>query len=140
MIHHCLTHVRWDDLDAFRHVNNASYLTYAQESRSDFLWFSREVKGLDPILTELVVARAEVDFIEPIYEGGIDVDVAITVSRIGNSSFELSYVISRDGMIFAKVKTVQVTIDMDSKRSRPIREDEREFLNQYLENPPEGMQ
>ena len=133
MIHHSLTHVRWDDLDAFGHVNNASYLTYAQESRSDFLWFSRTISGKEPILTELVVARAEVDFIEPIYEGGIDVDVAITVSRIGNSSFELSYVISRDGMVYAKVKTVQVTINMDSKRSRPLKDDEREFLTQYLE-------
>jgi acyl-CoA thioester hydrolase len=138
MIHHCLTHVRWDDLDAFGHVNNASYLTYAQESRSDFLWFSRQSKGQEPILAELVVARAEVDFIEPIYEGGIDVDVAITVSRIGNSSFELNYVISREGMIFAKVKTVQVTINMDSKKSRPLKDDEREFLKQYLENSSEG--
>ena len=28
--------VRWDDLDAFGHVNNAKYLTYAQEAR--FEW------------------------------------------------------------------------------------------------------
>lgn len=139
MIHHSLTHVRWDDLDAFGHVNNASYLTYAQESRSDFLWFSRTVSGKEPILTELVVARAEVDFIEPIYEGGIDVDVAINVSRIGNSSFELNYVISREGKIHAKVRTVQVTINMDSKRSRPLKDDEREFLTEYLENSSEGM-
>lgn len=138
MIHHCLTHVRWDDLDAFGHVNNASYLTYAQEARSDFLWFSRNMPGAQPILTELVVARAEVDFIEPIYEGGIDVDVAITVSRIGNSSFELSYVISREGAVYAKAKTVQVTISMDSKKSRPLKNDEREFLTQYLENSLEG--
>jgi len=133
MIHHCLTHVRWDDLDAFGHVNNASYLTFAQEARSDFLWFSRQAKGEEPILSELVVARAEVDFIEPIYEGGIDVDVAITVSRIGNSSFELFYVISRGGTIFAKAKTVQVTVSMDSKKSRPLKDDEREFLSLYLE-------
>ncbi len=138
MIHHCLTHVRWDDLDAFGHVNNASYLTYAQEARSDFLWFSRNSPESQPILTELVVARAEVDFIEPIYEGGIDVDVAITVSRIGNSSFELSYLISRNGVVYAKAKTVQVTISMDSKKSRPLKDDEREFLSLYLENPVEG--
>ena len=28
--------VRWDDLDAFGHVNNAKYLVYAQEAR--FEW------------------------------------------------------------------------------------------------------
>ena len=138
MIHHSLTHVRWDDLDAFGHVNNASYLTFAQEARSDFLWFSRRLKGEDPILFDIVVARAEVDFIEPIYEGGIDVDVTISVERIGTASFELLSVISRDGVIFAKAKTVQVAVSMDTKKSRPLNEKEREFLSQYLTGSTEG--
>ena len=138
MIHHSLTHVRWDDLDAFGHVNNASYLTFAQEARSDFLWFSRESKGEDPILVDIVVARAEVDFIEPIYVGGIEVDVAISVERIGTASFELLYVISREGIIFSKAKTVQVAVSMESKKSRPLNDEEREFLSQYLTAPTEG--
>ncbi len=138
MIHHSLTHVRWDDLDAFGHVNNASYLTFAQEARSDFLWFSRESKGEDPVLADIVVARAEVDFIEPIYVGGIDVDVAISVERIGTASFELLYVISREGIIFAKAKTVQVAISMETKKSRPLNDEEREFLSQYVTGPTEG--
>lgn len=138
MIHHSLTHVRWDDLDAFGHVNNASYLTFAQEARSDFLWFSRQLKGEDPILADIVVARAEVDFIEPIYVGGIDVDVAISVERLGTSSFELLYVISREGTVFAKAKTVQVAVSMETKKSRPLNEEEREFLSQYLTGPTEG--
>ncbi len=138
MIHHCLTHVRWDDLDAFGHVNNASYLTFAQEARSDFLWFSRQIKGEDPILADIVVARAEVDFIEPIYVGGIEVDVAISVERIGKASFELLYVISREGTVFAKAKTVQVAVSMDTKKSRPLNDEEREFLSLYLAGPTEG--
>ncbi len=138
MIFHSITHVRWDDLDAFRHVNNASYLTFAQEARSDFLWFSRQHNGEEPVLPDMVVARAEVDFIEPIYEGGIDIDVAITVLRIGSSSFDLLYVISQHGTIFAKVKTVQVTVTSDLKKSRPLKDEEREFLLQYLEISSEG--
>jgi len=138
MIHHSLTHVRWDDLDAFGHVNNASYLTFAQEARSDFLWFSRQLKGETPILFDIVVARAEVDFIEPIYEGGIDVDVAISVERIGTASFELLYVISREGIIFSKAKTVQVAVSTETKKSRPLNDEEREFLSQYLTGPTEG--
>lgn len=138
MLHHCSIHVRWDDLDAFGHVNNASYLTFAQEARSDFVWFSRTNRGETPIMPDMVVARAEVDFIEPIYEGGIDVDVAISVERIGNSSFELLYVVSRDGTIFAKVKTVQVAISMETMKSRPITDEEREFLLPYFVAPSEG--
>ena len=133
MRHLTKTHVRWDDLDGFGHVNNATYLTYMQEARSNFTWYSRKEAGLDPILSQMVVARAEVDFIEPIYDGGFDLDVAIWVSRIGNSSFELVYEMSSSHGMHARGRSVQVSVNMDTKKSRPLSDEERDFLNQYLE-------
>jgi acyl-CoA thioester hydrolase len=127
------THVRWDDLDGFGHVNNATYLTYMQESRSNFTWYSRKEAGLDPVLSQMVVARAEVDFIEPIYDGGFDLDVAIWVSRIGNSSFEMVYEMSSSHGLHARGRSVQVAVNMDTKKSRPLSDEERDFLNKYLE-------
>ena len=127
------TFVRWDDLDAFGHVNNASYLTYAQEARSNFTWYSRKIAGLEPLLLHMVVARAEVDFIDPIYNGGFDLDVAIWVSKIGNSSFELAYEFTSELGLHAHCRTVQVTVSMDTKKSRPLSSEEREFLTGYLE-------
>ena len=116
--------VRWDDIDAFGHVNNAKYLTYIQEAR--FLW--------SPII-EMVVARAEVDFIEPIYEGGRFYDINLWVDSIGNSSFNMEYeVVGDNGLIHAKVKTVQVAVSMETKKSRPLTDTEREFLNKYLKD------
>jgi acyl-CoA thioester hydrolase len=138
MIHHYKLHVRWDDLDAFNHVNNAAYLTFAQEARSDFMWFSREHRGEMPMLADMVVARAEVDFIEPIYEVGVEVEIAVSVARMGTASFDLLYVISRDGIIFSKVTTVQVAVSMETKKSRPLNVEEREFLSLYLAVPTEG--
>ena len=114
--------VRWDDIDAFGHVNNAKYLTYIQEAR--FLW--------SPII-EMVVARAEVDFIEPIYEGGRFYDVNLWVEAIGNSSFTMGYqVVGDNGVVHAKVTTVQVAVSMETKKSRPLTDSEREFLNKYF--------
>jgi acyl-CoA thioester hydrolase len=133
MRHLAKTHVRWDDLDGFGHVNNATYLTYMQEARSNFTWYSRKEVGLDPLLSQMVVARAEVDFIEPIYDGGFDLDVAIWVSRIGNSSFELVYEMSNAQGMHARGRTVQVAVTMDTKKSRPLSDEERDFLNKYLE-------
>jgi acyl-CoA thioester hydrolase len=125
--------VRWDDLDAMGHVNNAKYLTYAQEAR--FLWATEEFSGVmrATTLIEMVVARAEVDFIEPIYEGGRFVDVEITIEKIGNSSFNMLFTISDQGKVFAKVKTVQVAISLETMKSRPLTDKEREFLSKYLE-------
>jgi len=126
-------HVRWNDLDAFGHVNNANYLTYVQESRADFTWWSRVRAGEKPILMDMVVARAEVDFLEPIYEGGFDIDVEIWVSKIGNASFDLAYQLSSKGTIHANAKTVQVAVSMETKKSRPLSDVEREYLGRYLE-------
>ena len=115
-------YVRWDDLDAFGHVNNATYLTYAQEAR--FVWSG---------MFEMVVARAEVDFIAPIYDGNIFVDVDIWVTNIGNSSFAMDYEIKNGDQVVARVKTVQVAVSMQTKKSRPLNDSEREFLTKYLE-------
>ena len=114
--------VRWDDLDAMGHVNNAKYLTYIQETR--FLWSPT---------SEMVVARAEVDYLEPIYQGGRYYDISLWVESIGNSSFNLAYeVIGTNGVVHARVKTVQVMISPETKKSRPITETEREFLTSYM--------
>jgi len=126
--------VRWDDLDAMGHVNNAKYLTYAQEAR--FLWATEEFSGAmrETSLIEMVVARAEIDFMEPIYEGGRFVDVEITIGKIGNSSFNMLFTIGDQGKIFAKVMTVQVAVSTETMKSRPLTDKEREFLTKYLES------
>ena len=126
--------VRWDDLDAFGHVNNARYLTFAQEAR--FIWSTEEFSTAmrESSLIEMVVARAEIDFVAPIYDGGRFVDVEISVEKIGNSSFVLLYTISDGGQVFAKLKTVQVAVSLETKKSRPLTDTEREFLERYLES------
>ena len=133
MRHLTKAHVRWDDLDGFGHVNNATYLTYIQEARANFTWYSRKEAGLEPVFSDMVVGRAEVDFIVPIYEGGFDLDVAIWVAKIGNSSFDLVYELSSPLGLHARGRTVQVAVSMETKKSRPLSQEERDFLTGYLE-------
>jgi acyl-CoA thioester hydrolase len=116
-------YVRWGDLDAFGHVNNSTYLIFAQEAR--YAWSQ---------MIEMVVARAEVDFIAPIYTGDIYLDVEIWVNKIGTSSFGVTYEMKNGDELLAVVKTVQVTVSMETKKSRPLKDTEREFLNKYLES------
>ena len=134
MRHHGKTYVRWNDLDAFGHINNANYLTFIQEVRADFTWYSRIAKGLKPMFADMVVARAEIDYLEPINGGGFDIDIVIWVSKIGNSSFTLDYELTSKAGVHAKARTVQVAVDMATKRSRAITDEERALLNEYLEN------
>ena len=115
-------YVRWDDLDAIGHVNHAKYLTYAQEARFAMLGFFN-----------MVVARAEADYKAPIAEGNTFIDVTTWVESIGTSSFILIYEISSNGTLYARIKTVQVTVTEDTKSSRPLSDVQKKALKKYLE-------
>ena len=132
MKYHNQQFVRWDDIDALGHVNNAKYLTYAQEARFHWSFYQFYERNETPYFIDMVVARAEVDFIVPIYEGGLFVDVHIWVESVGTSSFVLNYEISSKGVLHARIKTVQVAISLQTKKSRPLADTEREFLKEYL--------
>ena len=133
MRHKCQLQIRWADLDAFRHINNATYLVYMQEARADFTWFSRIANGKEPMLADMVVARAEVDYLSPIHETGTTLDVEIYIEKISNSSFVMVYEMSQGSTLRARGKTVQVGVDMETEKARRLRDSEREFLSQYLE-------
>ena len=67
-------------------------------------------------------------------DGGRFVDVEISIEKIGNSSFNMHFVISDGGKVFAHVRTVQVAVSLETKKSRPLTDKEREFLTRYLES------
>jgi acyl-CoA thioester hydrolase len=81
----------------------------------------------------MVVAKAEVDFLVPIFDGGRFVDVDLWVESIGNSSFSMIYEIKDEKKSYARVKTVQVAVDESVAKSRPLNDEERAFLHKYLE-------
>ena len=133
MRYNAKAHVRWDDIDAFGHVNNAKYLTYVQEARVEMLWRARETQGLKPILSDMVVARSEVDYLIPIYDGAFDIDCEIWIGKIGGASFEMFYELKSAAGLHARIKTVQVGVDVVTKKSRRLNDEEREYLLQYQE-------
>ena len=125
--------IRWDDLDAFGHVNNAKYLVFVQEARVDLFWKERIEKGLKPVFDDMVVARAEVDYKIPITKTNHDYQISIWVSKIGGAAFDLEYEISSSEGIHARLKTVQVAVDLETKKSRRLTEEERAILMEYYE-------
>jgi acyl-CoA thioester hydrolase len=107
-------------------------LVYAQEARFEWGYQQFAEKKEDSVLIEMVVARGEVDYLVPITIGGTYYEVNLWVESLGNSSFVMAYQVEKDGVIFAKIKTVQVMIDLASRKSRPINMVERNFLGKYL--------
>jgi len=83
--------VRFMDLDALQHVNNARYLNFLEEAR---IAYSQEILEIFSNIKELnvLVARIEIDFMKPILFGE-KVLVKTKVSRVGNKSFEFDSVV-----------------------------------------------
>ena len=77
--------IRWRDMDAFRHVNNAVYLTYLEEARDE--WFL-EVLGNGLLLNDFLLARCAIDYRSPLTQDDGEVEVEIRCTRVGNSSVD----------------------------------------------------
>lgn len=126
--------VRWRDVDALRHVNNAVYATYLEECRDG--WLER-VLGDDGALWDYVLARVAIDFRREI---GLDEEAVlarVTLVRIGTSSLTLREEIRLlDGTLAAEAESVIVARDRETGRSRPLSEAERAALEAAL--PGEG--
>jgi acyl-CoA thioester hydrolase len=119
--------IRWRDVDAYRHVNNAVYATYLEECRDE--WMERALAGVsDP--WDWVVARVAIDFRNELRLEHDRVVVRCRVRRVGTSSVTLEEEIrTEDGRIAAEAEAVVVARDQATGRSRPLTDAEREALD-----------
>ncbi len=124
--------MRFRDLDAMGHVNNAVYLSYFELARTQFYLkhaFKRSLHDIDFIL-----AHVDIDYISAA-EWGDQVEVSVWPSRIGDSSFTLSYELreKKSNRLLAKSSSVLVSYDYDRKETKPIPPDFRKTLEENLE-------
>ncbi len=80
--------VRWRDLDAFNHVNNASYLTYLEEARLQ--WLRQIPAALPTDQAAPVLAASQLNYRSPI-NWPAQLMVQLFCTRLGNSSITLSH-------------------------------------------------
>ncbi len=124
--------MRFRDIDGMGHVNNAVYLSYVELARTQFYMHQANKRTLDEI--DFILARVEVDF-ESQATWGDQIQVAVWPSKIGNSSFTLSYEVKekRSGRILARAKSVLVSYDYERRKSKPIPDEFRTLLQAALE-------
>jgi acyl-CoA thioester hydrolase len=117
--------IRFADIDAFGHVNNAIYLTYFEIARSSY-WDEIIEWNWDEL--GIIIRRSLVDYLKPIHLND-EIYAYVKTSRIGNSSFDLDYILVKiiDGReeICTSGQTICVTFDYKSKLSVPIPEKQR---------------
>jgi len=103
--------VRWRDLDAFNHVNNASYLGYVEEAR--VTWFKSLSDEWTGDSAAPILAAVTMNYRKPA-AWPETVAIELFAERIGNKSLTLGHRITSatdHGALYADGTTVMVWVD-----------------------------
>jgi acyl-CoA thioester hydrolase len=123
--------VRYGDIDAQGHLNNAKYLTFMEHARFKYvervgLW--QTAAGFDKL--GQIVARVTCDYKRPVCLGQV-VEVAARTARLGTKSMEMEFRLTADGQVVALGTSVQVAYDYQTERSIPLPARWRELIGRF---------
>jgi acyl-CoA thioester hydrolase len=139
--------VRWSDLDAYGHVNNAQMFSLLEEARIHGFWATdddgpvegaRVFSGGPDSDTFTLIARQEIEYLLPIPHLREPIDIEMWIGKIGGASLDVCYEIySPVGQspreLYTRATTVIVLVDSATMRPRKMTDAEREQLEAYLE-------
>ena len=117
MQHTSKINIRFRDIDAMGHVNNAVYLTYFEEARIAMF--------KDMIKTEwnwkkngVLLVKNEVEYLRPILSRD-EVFITTRIEKIGTKSFDVGYVFAnaQNSIIYTKGKSVLVCFDYEKQET-----------------------
>ncbi len=122
--------IRWRDVDALGHINNAVYLTYFELAR---LAYIRALLGEDapieprtllPVDFEFILAEVNIRYRSPATLNDT-LTVAIWASQVGRKSFVFDYRMTETvtGRLVAEGCSTQVWYDYASAASRAVPEE-----------------
>jgi acyl-CoA thioester hydrolase len=126
-IHRTNVQVRFGDTDALGHVNNASFASFAELARLDFLnRFGGSVRSL--ILASLYIDfRRQVGFTDEVY-------VETRVEKLGTTSVTLGQTVFANGERAADVRSTVVFFDYANNKARPLTDEMRAAVAPFLES------
>jgi acyl-CoA thioester hydrolase len=127
-VHEKRLRIRWRDIDAYQHVNNAVYLTYLEECRDAWV---HEVMGPE---FGFVIVRVAIDYRRELSLEDREVLVTCRGNGYGTSSIRTrEQILKTDGSISAEAESVIVAHDPGVRRARPLTEAERATLDAAIE-------
>lgn len=146
--------LRWSDLDAYGHVNNAEMLRLLEEARIRVFWADRSaaeehdlphtalIAGGPDAETLTLIAAQQIEYLAPVPYLRKPLDVQLWIGRLGGASIEICYEVwSPEGtpepVLFAKAATTIVLVDAATDRPRRLTQAERDAWSPHLDQPVE---
>jgi acyl-CoA thioester hydrolase len=128
-IHHSA--LRWSDMDAYGHVNNASFLTLYEEARVALFFAAARELGLTSFEDGIVIARHEVDYLKPI-DYGDPVRIELWVEEVRPSRFTVAYELIDREVLASRARSVCVPFNLEGQYPRRLSDAERGFLTNWI--------
>lgn len=144
---HIAVPLRWSDLDAYGHVNNARMLTLLEEARVAAFWSEPGAAVPTAVLdtgpgspTVTLVAAQRIEYLVPIPYLREPLDVDMWIGRLGGASLEISYEIysplsEGDRTLYTRASTTLVLVDRASGEPRRVSDEARAAWQPYIEPP-----
>lgn len=122
--------IRFADIDAMGHVNNAVYFSYFEQAR---IHFFREMIGgkWDWTTDGILVAHNEIDYKMPVLLND-HIEIHTWCSQIGQKSFTVHYEVRRGEQICSSGKSVLVCFNHATQKTQEIPSIWRDMLVQLL--------
>lgn|SRR3954464_14625775 len=117
--------VRFADSDALGHINNASFATYAEMARLEFL------STLGESVQRMILANLVIDFRRQVLVTDA-VHVDSWVEKLGNTSMSIAHTIFANDEPAAEIKSVVVYFDYASSKAVPLTKEMRDGLGVFL--------
>jgi acyl-CoA thioester hydrolase len=116
--------IRWRDLDAYQHVNQAVYLTYLEETLDDWI---RLVLGLgEGEVWHYVAAHVSIDYRTELRLQDRQAIGSVRLARMGTKSVTVRAELrAPDGRVAAEAELVIVSRDPGTGVSQPLSDHER---------------
>ena len=115
--------IRFRDLDALGHVNNATYFTYMEEARKEFFGEILNATSTDDF--PFILAGISSSFIKPVLLKEKTLEIDLWITHIGRKSFTCKYLLHRTcdpEWVFATGESVLVFFDHRNHKSIEIPE------------------
>jgi acyl-CoA thioester hydrolase len=116
-IFECAMPLRFADMDADQHINNAEFYRYMEEAR--MRWVHTLGLAMTPPAPIPVLAASACSFRAPLYYPGT-VTVEIYLGRVGMSSVRTHYLLRNGDLIAAEGYGVSVWVDPATQRPIPL--------------------
>ncbi|MFJ9414010.1 acyl-CoA thioesterase [Streptomyces sp. NPDC101227] len=126
--------LRWSDMDAFGHVNNAVFVRYLEEARIDFMRRLAPGDGSPSFTGGSVVARHEIDYVRQLVHRHSPVSIELWVTKISAASMTIAYEVKDEETLYLRASTVVVPFDFAQERPRRITAEEKAILKEFLDD------